>query len=391
VKIVDVDVTVVGTPWRELTFTELVADNGKRGLSEVRMVNKTDTLLACIAELAERHVIGTDPFDRHALSFKVQRVEYGTPGEVTQSALAALDVACWDLIGQELGVPIWKLLGGAYRNHIPAYANGWYQTARDPAVFAQRAQEVIARGYTALKLDPFGAAVAELSAQERRDAIEIVSAVRNAVGEETQLMIEFHGRFSPHAAALAAKEVEAFEPTWIEEPVATEAITALKRIREVTRTPIATGERSHTMADFRDLIEHGLVDIVQADLTHFGGFTGLQQLAGWTSTYGLMLAPHNVCGPVGTAANIHFATATPNFMILEHFNDFADLWVSGLVDIPPVLDSRTGSFIPSTLPGLGLRLDHERCREHPRTRAHLSLFTDGWERRAATPRLTTPS
>src|SRR6266511_2409511 len=117
-RIVDVVTTVVGAPWRELTFVELVADDGRRGLGEVRMVNKTDTLVACIAELADRYVVGADPFDRETLAFNIQRAEYARPGEVTQSALAAFDIACWDLIGQELNVPVWKLLGGSYRDRV---------------------------------------------------------------------------------------------------------------------------------------------------------------------------------------------------------------------------------------------------------------------------------
>ena len=181
-RIVEVVTTVVGAPWRELTFVELVTDDGRRGLGEVRMVNKTDTLVACIAELADRYVVGADPFDRETLAFNIQRAEYGRPGEVTQSALAAFDVACWDLVGQELNVPIWKLLGGSYRDRIRAYANGWYQTDRDPAALAERALDVVARGYTALKLDPFGNAWMWLLPAERRRSIELVAAVRDAVG-----------------------------------------------------------------------------------------------------------------------------------------------------------------------------------------------------------------
>src|ERR671935_2766965 len=124
-KIVDVVTTVAGAPWRELTFVELVTDDGRRGIGEVRMVNKTDTLLACIRELADRHVVGTDPFDVERLAWNIQVAEYGRPGEVAMSALAAFEVACWDLVGQALGVPIWKLLGGLFRTRGPAYANGW--------------------------------------------------------------------------------------------------------------------------------------------------------------------------------------------------------------------------------------------------------------------------
>jgi galactonate dehydratase len=381
VRIADVVTTVVGAPWRELTFVELVTDDGRRGLSEVRMVTKTDTLLACISELADRHVIGTDPFDRETLAFNIQRAEYGRPGEVAQSALAAFDIACWDLIGQELDVPVWKLLGGKYRERVRAYANGWYQTDRDPAALAKHAGDVVARGYTALKLDPFGSAWSGLAPAEQRHALELVAAVRDAVGPDVQMMIEMHGRFSPAAAAEIAAELEPFAPAWLEEPVPFDSPTGLARVRGATRRPIATGERIHLLSDFRVIIEQGLVDIVQADLTHFGGFTGLRRLAGWAEAYELPLAPHNVCGPVGTAANIHFAVATPNYLVLEHFNDFADTWVSELVDAAPAIDPVDGCFPVPTEAGLGIRLDHDACAEHPRTHAGIFLLSEGWERR----------
>jgi galactonate dehydratase len=385
VRIVDVVTTVVGAPWRELTFVELVADDGRRGLGEVRMVTKTDTLLACVSELADRHVVGSDPFDRETLAFNIQRAEYGRPGEITQSALAAFDTACWDLIGQELAQPIWRLLGGRYRDRVRAYANGWYQTGRDPEALANSARDVVARGYGALKLDPFGSAWMRLPPAERRRSIELVAAVRDAVGPDVEIMIEMHGRFSAAAAVGIAAQLEPLAPAWLEEPIPFDGVTGLARVRSATRLPIATGERLHLLSDFRPLFEEGLVDIVQADLTHFGGFTGLRRLAGWAEAYELPLAPHNVCGPVGTAANIHFAVATPNHLILEHFNDFADTWVGELVDAAPAIDSRDGCFPAPTAPGLGLRLDHAACAEHPRTHAGIFLFDDGWERRGEQP------
>jgi galactonate dehydratase len=381
VRIVDVVTTVVGAPWRELTFVELVADDGRRGLSEVRMVTKTETLLACISELGERHVVGSNPFDRETLAFNIQRAEYGRPGEVTQSALAAFDIACWDLVGQDLNVPIWKLLGGKYRDRVRAYANGWYQTGRDPVALAESAHDVVARGYTALKLDPFGSARMSLSPAELRRSLRLVAAVREAVGPDVEVMIEMHGRFSPGAAAEIAAELEPLAPAWLEEPVPFDSPPGLARVRAATWRPIATGERLHLLADLRPIIEQGLVDILQADLTHFGGFTGLRRLAGWAEAYELPLAPHNVCGPVGTAANVHFAVATPNHLILEHFNDFADPWVSDLVDAAPAVDRLDGCFPVPTGPGLGLRLDHEACAAHPRTHAGIFLFNDGWELR----------
>jgi galactonate dehydratase len=381
VKITAARTTVVGTPWRELVFLELETDTGLVGTSEVRMVSRTDTLLACLDELAPRHVIGTDPFDVERLAWNIQRAEYDRPGEVSQSALACFDVACWDLMGQSLGVPIWKMLGGKFHGRVPAYANGWYQTEREPEKIAALAQKVVARGYRAMKLDPFGHASAELPAPERRRAIAIVAAVREAVGPDVGIMIEMHGRFTSATAAAVAKLLEPFAPEWLEEPTPPDNPVAYRSVRAATALPIATGERAHTMEDIRGFIEGGLVDIVQVDLTHFGGFLPMKRLAGWADAYALLMAPHNVCGPVGTMANLHLAVATPNYKVLEHFNDFADAWTHDLVDHSPKIDPADGCFAAPDGPGLGLKLNHDACRTHPRTGGRIRLFDEGWENR----------
>ena len=379
-RIERIETTVVGAPWRELTFVELVADDGRRGLGEVRMVNKTDTLLACIAELGARYVSGADPFDVERIGWGFDWADYGRPGEVVQSALSAIDIACWDLIGQELGVPVWKLLGGCFRERVPAYANGWYQTDREPGAFADCASSVLERGYRGLKLDPFGAASVELPRAELEKATAIVAAVREVVGPDAALMIELHGRFNAATASAVAAALEPYRPEWLEEPVPPADIPGLRRVRAATTLPIATGERVHHLPEFRELVELGLADVLQPDITHFGGFTALRKLAGWAEAYNLLLAPHNVCGPVGTAATLHFAVATPTVKVVEHFNDFADPWVSELVDAAPRVEA-DGCFALPTAPGLGLRLDHEACAEHPRTRRVFSLFEEGWEHR----------
>jgi galactonate dehydratase len=391
VKVVGVETMVVGTPWRELTFVELVTDEGLRGVGEARMVNKTNTLLACIDELAGRYVLGMDPFDVERLAWQVHWAEYGRAGEVTQTALAVLDLACHDLIGQATGVPVWQLLGGRFRDRVPAYANGWYQGDRDPEVVARFASEVVGRGYRGLKIDPFGAASAELGQAELGLATDIIAAVRDAVGPEVELMVEMHGRFTAATAVRVARALEPFGPAWIEEPVPPYNPARLRQVRAGTWLPVATGERLHVLAEFRELFEDGLVDIVQADLTHFGGFTTLRKLAGWAAAYELLLAPHNVCGPVGTAANLHLAVATGNYKVLEHFNDFADPWVNDLVHGAPTVDPADGCFALPTGPGLGVRLDRDAVTRHPRTGVHFNLFKDGWERRDALPQRTPPT
>jgi galactonate dehydratase len=381
VQVTNVRTTVVGTPWRELVFVELETDGGLVGVGEVRPVNKTDSFVAVVEELAARYVIGADPFDTERLAWAIERLEYGRPGEHGQSALAAFDIASFDLIGQHLGVPVWKLLGGRFRDRVPAYANGWYQADLEPARIAELAVAVVARGYRAMKLDPFGPASVRISAPDRRRAIAVVAAVREAIGPDIDLMIEMHGRFSPDTAAQLAVALEPYAPRWIEEPVPPENATALRRVRRATGTSIATGERIHAVWDAAPFIEGGDVDIIQADLTHFGGFTGMRRLAGWTEAHYLTLAPHNVGGPVATAANVHLAVATRNVDIVEHFNDFADAWVSELVDIAPAVDPADGCFAVPDRPGLGVRLDHDACARHPRTSARLRLFTPGWQKR----------
>ncbi len=380
-QVTDVRTTVVGTPWRDLVFVELATDTGLVGVGEVRPVNKTDSFVAVVDELASRYVVGADPFDTERLAWSIERLEYGRPGEHSQSALAAFDIASWDLIGQTLGVPVWKLLGGRFRDRVPAYANGWYQAELDPSRIADLARGVVARGYRAMKLDPFGAASVRLSAADRRRAIALVMAVRDAVGPDIDLMIEMHGRFSPDTAAQVAEILGPAAPRWIEEPVPPEDAAALRRVRAATNLSIATGERIHSIWDASGFIEGGDVDIIQADLTHFGGFTGMRRLAGWTEAHYLTLAPHNVGGPVATAANIHLAVATRNVDIVEHFNDFADPWVHELVDLAPTVDPVDGCFPVPERPGLGLRLDHDACARHPRTGARLRLFEPGWQLR----------
>jgi galactonate dehydratase len=383
VKIEDVRCTVVGTAWRELTFVELITDTGITGLSEVRMVNKTNTLLSCIHELAPRYVIGSSPFDTARLAWNIQRAEYGRAGEVAQSALSAFEVACWDIIGQAVGRPIHEIIGGKFRDRVRAYANGWYQADRDPAAIAALATGVVDRGYRALKVDPFGAAHGSMSPSERRSALDIVAAVREAVGPDVEIMVEMHGRFSSGEAARIVRQLEQFDPAWVEEPIPPEQPEAMRRLRASTHVEIASGERVHTLHEFAPWVEEGLIDIVQADLTHFGGFQPMIHLAAWADAHYLQMAPHNVCGPVGTAANIQLAASIPNYRILEHFNDFADPWVSELVDSAPFVSKDDGCFAISDRPGLGLRLNHEVCAEHPASRAHFALFESGWEKRAS--------
>ena len=166
-KITSVEPIVLGTAWRNLTIVAVQTDDGIEGVGEVRMLNHTDALLGYLHEAVPRHVLGSDPFDVESLVQRMSKSDYARPGEIAMSAIAAVEIACWDIKGKALGQPVYRLLGGAVRDRIRAYANGWYQVARVPDEFHAAARRVIDRGYRALKVDPFGEAQGELTGSER--------------------------------------------------------------------------------------------------------------------------------------------------------------------------------------------------------------------------------
>jgi galactonate dehydratase len=378
-KISKVRPLVMGTPWRNLTFLILETDEGLTGVGEVRMINNTDALLGYISEAAPRHVLGQDPFNRELIVDTMRRNDYSRAGEVAMSGIALIEMACWDIMGKALNQPVYRLMGGAVRQKIKAYANGWYTVERTPEEFAKAAKAVVARGYDAAKLDPFGSGFYELDRKERSRSISLVEAVRDAVGPDFDIFVEMHGRFSPAVAIGLAHDLEPFKPGWFEEPVPPENLAALKKVANAVRTPIATGERIHSRTECRELFELQACDIVQIDLSHFGGISEARKLAAWAESYYMLMAPHNVCGPVATAANLHLAACTPNFKIQEHFNDFADAWVKGaVVKYPEVTD---GYFSLPEGPGLGVILNEDFIKEHPRKHVHFDLYAEDWQKR----------
>ncbi|MGH3877841.1 MAG: mandelate racemase/muconate lactonizing enzyme family protein [Actinophytocola sp.] len=380
-KIREVRTHVLGTPWRNITIVELRTDEGITGLGEVRMLNHTDALHGYLAEAVPRYVRGSDPFDVESLVHRMTRHDYARPGEIAMSALATIEIACWDIQGKALGLPVYKLLGGAVRDRIKAYANGWYQVERTPEDFHAAARAVVARGYRALKLDPFGAGMFELDPDETARSLTLVEAVRDAVGPDVEILVEMHGRFSAATAIRIAGLLAPYRPAWLEEPVPPENLKALAKVAAHTDIPIATGERMHTRFDYRELFELQAADIIQTDITHSGGLLEAKKLAGAAETHYLLMAPHNVGGAISTAANVHLAATTVNFCIQEYFNDFADPFVNDCV--PGLGEVVDGYFALPDKPGLGVELNHEALAEHPRGSVDFNLFAAGWERRQA--------
>ncbi|MCL6546343.1 MAG: mandelate racemase/muconate lactonizing enzyme family protein [Bryobacteraceae bacterium] len=378
-KISRVRPLVMGTPWRNLTFVVVETDEGLTGVGEARMINHTDALIGYLAEAVPNHVLGQDPFNREKIVKAMYMNDFGRGGEVVMSGIAVIEMACWDIVGKALNQPVYRLMGGAVRDRIPAYANGWYTVERTPEEFARAARRVVERGYRAAKLDPFGAGFYELEREEFLRSISLVEAVRAEVGPDFDILIEMHGRFSPAEAIRIARELEPFRPGWLEEPVPPENLRALKKVAEAVHQPIATGERIHSRYEYRELFELQACDIVQADLSHFGGLSELRKLAAWAECYYMLMAPHNVGGPVLTAACLHVDACTPNFKTQEHFNDFADAWIKGAVEeYPEVVD---GSFRLPDKPGLGVTLREDFIAEHPRQEVRFNLFEDDWHLR----------
>ncbi|GHO64535.1 dehydratase [Ktedonobacter sp. SOSP1-52] len=380
-KISGIQTHVVGSPWRNITIVRVKTDEGLEGLGEVRMLNHTDALLGYLNEAATNHILGHDPFNIEDLVQRMYRHDFARAGEIAMSAISTIEMACWDIVGKALNKPVYQLLGGAVREQIKAYANGWYTVERTPEEFHAAAKRVVAKGYRALKFDPFGAGFYELEREERLRSLSLVEAVRDAVGPEVEILIEMHGRFNPTTAIAIARELERFEPSWVEEPVPPENAAALKKAAEQINIPVATGERIHTRFDFREVIELQAADYLQADITHFGGILETKKLAAWAENYYMLMAPHNVGGPVSTAAALHFAASTPNFKIQEHFNDFSDEWVKSVAPgNPEVID---GYFALPQGRGLGVTLDEEAVAQHPRQEVFFDLFADNWQRRQA--------
>jgi galactonate dehydratase len=381
-KIVNVTPLVLGSQWRNLTFIKVETDEGLIGIGESRIVNHTETVLSYLAAAVPRYVIGSDPFAIERLIGRMFREDFSRAGEVVMTGIALIEMACWDIVGQALGQPVYALLGGAVRDRIKAYANGWYTVQRTPQEFHDAAARVIAHGYRAMKFDPYGAGFYELEHSERLRVAAIVEAVRDAAGPDTELLIEMHGRFNPVTAIALARDLAPFHPAWVEEPVPPENQAALKKAAEAINAvgiPVATGERLHTLFEFREILETGAADILQPDITHFGGLMNAKKLAGWAEAYYVLLAPHNVGGPVSTAAALHFAASTPNFKIQEYFNDFGEAYVKEAArGLPEVID---GYFDLPQGPGLGVTLDEDVILAHPRRDIHFNLFAEGWHLR----------
>lgn len=372
---------VLGTPWRNLVFLKVETDEGLVGVSEARSVNRTSSVLAYLEEAKKRYILGQNPFEIEKLVHRMFHGDFARVGDVAGMGIALIEIACWDIMGKALGVPVYQLLGGAVRDKIKAYANGWYTVERTPTEFHAAARRVVDRGYKALKVDPFGEGFYEMERADKNLSIGLVEAIRDAVGPDVEILIEMHGRFSPATAIDIAKDLEQFRPSWIEEPVPPDNMEMMAKAAAKITLPVATGERLHNRFEIRRILELGCVDVLQVDITESMGLLEGKKMAAMADSQYVTFAPHNVGGPLSTAACLHLGACTTNFKIQEHFNDFVDSWVKQAASGPGYPEVVDGYFSIPSGPGLGVELNEDFIREHPMENPHFDLFVKDWHKR----------
>jgi galactonate dehydratase len=377
VKLVGFESLMANAGLRNYLFLRLRTDTGLTGVGEASLEWQEKTVQTLCHEWVERRVLGRDPFDVEAIVGGMIRDQY-QGGSTVMTAISGVEIALWDIIGKACGQPVYRLLGGRCHRRIPAYANGWYGGAKTPADYAERARDVVARGYRAMKFDPFGTAWKELSGEQVEAVVEIVAAVREAVGPRVGLMIEFHGRLGAGAAVAMIRRLLRFEPAWCEEPVVPESLDLLAEVKRSSACPISAGERLYTQADFHRLLALRACDVVQPDLAHCGGILAGKKIAAMAAAQDVTVAPHCSVGPVALAAALHFDACTPNFLVQEAFAEFDVPWRAALVGGWNPLDR--GEFRLPDTPGLGLELDDAAIAEHPYVPCPFpGLWDDDWQ------------
>jgi len=377
-KITDVKVWLVEGVKYNWTLLKVYTDTGHTGVGEATNWPGSPIIEAAARHVGER-VIGLDPMRTDFIWTKLYRdLNWIGPGGASLCAISGLDMALLDLKAKVLGIPMYQLLGGAFRTEIQLYANYWF-TGGDLTAesYSRQAGQVVAAGFTGLKFDPFAhtnylygsdtSTNLGLSPDEQRRAVAVTQAVRSAIGPDADLMLETHAMLN---GQIAIKMAEALAPcgmTWYEEPAGPENTANLRALRE--RLPggvsICVGERHYTRSGFRSVFEQHICDIVMPDITRCGGPSEMKRIATMAEAYNVLIAPHNPNGPLSTLASAHVCAAIPNFFRCEFM--FTDVpWRDEVITHP--LDVRQGKLHLSERPGLGVDLVEEEMRRHPGVR-----------------------
>ncbi|WP_369371229.1 galactonate dehydratase [Promicromonospora sp. Populi] len=355
---VDVFTTFGGV--RNWTFVRVETRSGVHGWGEASTEMWERTVEAAVRELGDR-LIGHDALASESVWQRATRHGFWRGGVILSTAVAAIDIALWDIRGKHLGVPVHRLLGGPTREWVPTYRHvGIY----DADALADEATRLAESGVRTMKT---GAWVADSTLPERERitrATRRLAALRAAVGDDIEILVDNHGRARPDEAIRYINAIADYRPSWIEEPIAPEQPELIAPVAEAARRhgiSLAFGERLFSRSEFRAPLESGLVDIVQPDLCHAGGITETLKIAALADTYRVDIAPHNPAGPVSTAAAAHVALAVPNFRILELCPD--EPRRTEIVHEPwEILPDR---LVVPDRPGLGVDLDIDALRAVP--------------------------
>jgi len=378
-KITAIDTYIAGNPWKNWVFTKVSTDEELYGIGEGTVNYFGKTVETAIHELKPL-ILGLDPFQVELVSQKLIRDVYTEGGQVHMCAVAAIEIALWDIIGKATNQPVYNLWGGRCHQRLRAYANGWYRGPRTPESFAAKARVVAARGYTAMKFDPFGDCWRTLPRAEFDLSLNIIRAVREAVGDSVDLLIEGHCRFNVATAVEFAGAMADQRPMWFEEPVPHTNVAAMVEVARRSPVPVATGESFSNKQQFAELLKHEVVNILQPEPLNLGGLFATRKIADMADAHFGMIAPHSAQGPVCSAACVQLNASLPNFLIHEIFDEFNEPWEREIVTNPVhVVDGYID--IPSR-PGLGIDLDIDEIRKHPYQQENaIPLFKSGWERR----------
>ncbi len=367
-KITDIRTIIVNAEMRNWVFVKVETDEGIIGWGEASVEWKTRSVAACIEDL-KPFIIGLDPTNIEHLYQVMTRHPYFHGGVVHLSAISGIEIACWDIFGKSLNVPVFKLLGGKVRQKIRMYdhlgggqMDSLYNSIHDARDMVEKAIRSKEEGYTALKVLVVPRTEPLEGFKVLQHAASLMESIRNAVGEEMDIMVDFHGRTTPDMAIQYAKVLAPYRPFFLEEPCLPENVLGMVKIAKSVDIPIATGERLYTRFQFRELLENGACAIVQPDICHCGGLWEARKIAALAETYYVGIAPHNPMGPIATAAAIHFAVSTPNWLIQESIRSDVP-WRNDVVENPIIVQN--GYVNPMERPGLGIEVNEQEAAKHP--------------------------
>ncbi|WP_026190111.1 galactonate dehydratase [Halomicrobium katesii] len=359
-EITDYELFEVPPRW---LFLRIETSDGLVGWGEPVVEGRAKTVRTAVEELMDNYLLGEDPSRIEDHWQTMYRGGFYRGGPVLMSAIAGIDQALWDIKGKRFDAPVHELLGGKARDRIRVYQ--WIGGDR-PSDVAEQAREQVEAGFTALKMN----ATEEI---ERVDdpatiqaAVDRLRQVREAVGDEVDIGVDFHGRVTKPMAKRLVEELAPYEPMFVEEPVLPEHNDALPEISQHTTTPIATGERMFSRWDYKSLFENGTVDVIQPDLSHAGGITEVKKIAAMAEAYDVAMAPHCPLGPIALASCLQVDATAANAVIQEqsldiHYNETSDV-LDYLAD-PAVFDYDDGYVEIPDDPGLGVEIDEEYVRE----------------------------